>query len=72
MKLSNKITVVLGGQEEGVSEPLYCTGDVIDGMLVVPRPTGLLSLDIKVCHSSIVYSVRDADVCRADAVSLRA
>ncbi len=58
VKLSNKVTVVLGGQEEGVSEPLYCTGDVIDGMLVVPKPTGLLSLDIKVCYPSIGHPPR--------------
>lgn len=48
VKQSNKITLVLGGQEDGVSEPLYCTGDVIEGMLAVPKPTGLLSLEIKV------------------------
>lgn len=48
VKQSNKITLVLSGQEDGAEEPLFCTGDAIDGMLVVPKPTGLLSLEIKV------------------------
>lgn len=70
VKLSNKVTVVLGGQEDGVSEPLYCTGDVIDGMLVVPKPTGLLSLDVKVRHFS-AEMLNDADASHPTTVSLR-
>ncbi|PSR78191.1 hypothetical protein PHLCEN_2v7523 [Hermanssonia centrifuga] len=48
VKHSSKITLLLSGQEEGTKEPEYTSGSTIDGILAVPRPSGLLSLQVLV------------------------
>ncbi|KIP06691.1 hypothetical protein PHLGIDRAFT_128118 [Phlebiopsis gigantea 11061_1 CR5-6] len=48
VKHSSWVTLLLSGQEEGVSEPVYCNGATIEGILAVPRPAGLLRLEVKV------------------------
>lgn len=48
VKHSSKATLVLSGQEEGVDQPTYSSGGIIEGILAVPRPSGLLSIEIKV------------------------
>lgn len=48
VKNSSKITLVLGGEEGSTGQPTYSSGSVIEGILAVPRPSGLLSIEIKV------------------------
>ena len=48
VKHSSWVTLLLSGQEEGVSEPVFCNGATIEGILAVPRPAGLLKLEVKV------------------------
>lgn len=48
VKHSSKATLLLSGQEQGVSEPVYVTGGTVDGILALSRPTGLLSLSVVV------------------------
>lgn len=48
VKHSSRVTLLLSGQDEGVCEPTYTNGATIEGILAVPRPEGLLSLQIKV------------------------
>ena len=50
VKHSSKVTLLLSGQEENASEPVYSNGDTIVGILAIPRPTGLLSLEVKVSY----------------------
>ena len=49
VKHSSKATLLLSGQEDGVSMPLYTNGSTIEGILAVPRPANLLSLEVTVC-----------------------
>ena len=48
VKHSSKVTLLLGAQEESLGQPTYSSGGVIEGILAVPRPSGLLSIEIKV------------------------
>ena len=48
VKHSSRCTLLLSGQEEGAKIPQYTTGGTIDGILAVPRPAGLLSLQVTV------------------------
>lgn len=48
VKHSSKVTLLLSGQEEGTAMPEYHTGGTIDGILAVPRPSGLLALEVTV------------------------
>lgn len=48
VKHSSKVTLLLSGQEENTSEPVYSNGSTIVGILAIPRPSGLLSLEVKV------------------------
>ncbi|KAH8085415.1 hypothetical protein BXZ70DRAFT_559721 [Cristinia sonorae] len=49
VKHTSKVTLLLGGQEEEVADqPMYTCGSAIEGILAVPRPSGLQSIDIKV------------------------
>ncbi|OBZ71500.1 hypothetical protein A0H81_08641 [Grifola frondosa] len=48
VKHSNKLTLLLSGQEEGAAVPLYTDGSIIEGILAVPRPEGVRSLTVKV------------------------
>lgn len=48
VKHSSWVTLLLSGQEEGASEAIYSNGATIEGILAVPRPAGLLALQIKV------------------------
>lgn len=49
VKHSSKVTLMLGGQQDG-GPPMYSSGGVIEGILAVPRPSGLLAIEIKVCY----------------------
>lgn len=51
VKHSSKVTLLLSGQEENATEPVYTNESTIIGILAIPRPSGLLSLEIKVCTS---------------------
>jgi len=48
VKHSSKVTLVLGGQEDCGGQPTYSSESVIEGILAVPRPSGLFSIEIKV------------------------
>lgn len=48
VKHSSKVTLVLGGQEENGGPPTYSRGSIIEGILAVPRPSGLFSIEMKV------------------------
>ncbi|THH26818.1 hypothetical protein EUX98_g7366 [Antrodiella citrinella] len=48
VKHSSKVTLVLGGQEDYEGQLSYSSGSVIEGILAVPRPSGLLSIEIKI------------------------
>lgn len=48
VKHSSKVTLLLSGQEDGLSMPVYRGGSTIDGVIAIPRPSGLLYLDVKV------------------------
>ncbi|CAL1712354.1 unnamed protein product [Somion occarium] len=48
VKHSSKITVLLSGQKENASEPVYSNGATIIGILAIPKPSGLLTLEVKV------------------------
>lgn len=48
VKHSSKVTLLLSGQEEHASEPVYSNGSTIVGILAIPRPSGLLTLEVKV------------------------
>ena len=51
VKHSSKLTLLLSGQREGASVPLYSNGDTIEGILAIARPSGVLALDVKVRSS---------------------
>ncbi|GJE98972.1 hypothetical protein PsYK624_152100 [Phanerochaete sordida] len=48
VKHSRWATVLLCGQDTDLPEPEYTNGATIEGILAVPRPSGMLSLQIKV------------------------
>ncbi|KAI0087010.1 hypothetical protein BDY19DRAFT_893731 [Irpex rosettiformis] len=48
VKHSNKVTLLLSGQEHREKIPEYGNGGIIDGIIAVPRPSGLQSLEIVV------------------------
>lgn len=48
VKHSSKVTVLLSGQDHSGKIPEYTNGSIIDGIIAVPRPSGLLSLEIVV------------------------
>lgn len=48
VKHSSRVTLLLSGQDEGVSTPVYTSGSTIDGILATPRSSGLLSLVVRV------------------------
>ncbi|EKM51699.1 uncharacterized protein PHACADRAFT_261996 [Phanerochaete carnosa HHB-10118-sp] len=48
VKHSSSATLLLSGQEDGRSEAEYTNGATIEGILAVPRPSGLLSLQVRV------------------------
>jgi hypothetical protein len=48
VKHSSKVTLLLSGQAPGVIEPEYTNAATIEGILAVARPSGLLSLEVKV------------------------
>ncbi|KAI0632333.1 hypothetical protein C8Q77DRAFT_1059693 [Trametes polyzona] len=48
VKHSSRVTLLLSGQREGVSLPVYSTGQTIEGVLAVARPSGVLALEVKI------------------------
>ncbi|KAI0784814.1 hypothetical protein C8Q75DRAFT_370701 [Abortiporus biennis] len=50
VKHSSRFTLLLSGQDDidRKSDPTYYNGNTIDGILAIPRTSGLLSLEIKV------------------------
>jgi hypothetical protein len=50
VKHSSSVTVLLSGQEHCRKGPEYNNGGVVDGIVAVPRPSGLLSLSIMVSY----------------------
>ncbi|OCH92619.1 hypothetical protein OBBRIDRAFT_791067 [Obba rivulosa] len=48
VKHSSRVTLLLSGQEEGISTPVYTSGSTIDGILAIPRSSGLLSLVVRI------------------------
>lgn len=48
VKHSSRVTLLLSGQANGATEPEYTNGATIEGILAVPRPSGLLALQVKV------------------------
>ena len=48
VKHTNGITLLLSGQRGDILKPVYSNGDTIVGILAISRPTGLLSLEVKV------------------------
>ena len=55
VKHSSKLTLLLCGQPEGVSMPHYSNGDTIEGILAIARPSGVLSLEVKVRSRASPY-----------------
>ena len=50
VKHSSRVTLLLSGQSDGAIEPEYNNGETIEGILALPRPSGLLGLQVKVSH----------------------
>lgn len=48
VKHSSKVTLLLSGQPDGLAMPIYSNGDTLDGVLALPKSSGLLSLNVKV------------------------
>ncbi|KAI0365703.1 hypothetical protein BV20DRAFT_953703 [Pilatotrama ljubarskyi] len=48
VKHSSKMTLLLSGQEEGVDVPAYSTGETIEGIFAIAKPSGLFALEVKI------------------------
>lgn len=68
VKHSSRLTLLLSGQEDGTCEPEYTNGATIEGILAVPRPSGLLSLQIRVSQILLpLLSVLIASLAKVEA-----
>lgn len=48
MKHGSGITLLLLGHKAGTTFPVYQSGSVLNGMVVLAKPAGVASLDVKV------------------------
>ena len=61
VKHSSKATVLLNGQNDFSSSagpPVYTNGATIEGIVAIPRPSGLLTLEVKVSLSPVCIVAR--------------
>jgi hypothetical protein len=50
VKHSSGITLLLSGHKAGTSCPVYHSGSLISGMVVLSKPSSVISLEVKVRH----------------------
>ena len=68
---SSKLTLLLSGQRDGACVPSYSSGETIEGVLAIARPSGVLALDVKVrVRSYKDATVRMFDLCKIEGTIL--
>lgn len=69
VKHSSKATILLSGQDDFSSGPVYTSGATIEGILAIPRPSGLLTLEVKVSGRIRLKEVAGGGDFKADIIN---
>jgi hypothetical protein len=56
VKHSSGITLLLSGHKAGTSCPVYHSGSLISGMVVLSKPSSVTSLEVKVRRCPVIFS----------------
>ncbi|KAI0712060.1 hypothetical protein C8Q76DRAFT_476666 [Earliella scabrosa] len=57
---SSKLTLLLSGQRDGACVPSYSSGETIEGVLAIARPSGVLALDVKIEGTILIQEIAGA------------